>query len=126
MLTSKISKERLVIKSKIHKATVTETNLNNTDSITVDEDLMKMVNLQEYEKVLVVNNTNGARLETFVEKGKRGSGIVSINGAAVHLTNRSDEITIMSFAWMNKKFEPKAIVIDKENKFVRFLEGGVF
>jgi len=126
MLTSEISKERLVLKSKIHKATVTETNLNHTDSITIDEDLMKMVNLKEYENVLVVNNTNGARLETFVEKGKRGSGIILISGAATHLMKNADEITIMSFTWTNKKLAPKVILVDKENKFVGFLEGGVF
>ncbi|MBI5676089.1 MAG: aspartate 1-decarboxylase [Nitrospirae bacterium] len=114
------------MKSKIHKATVTEANLNHTDSITIDEDLMKMVNLKQYENVLVVNNTSGARLETFAEKGKRGSGIVSANGAASHLMKKGDEIIIMSFTWTNKKFIPKAILVDKENKFVEFLEGGVF
>ncbi len=119
-------RERLVLKSKIHKATVTKTNLSHTDSITIDEDLMKMVNLKEYENVPVVNNTNGARLETYVEKGKRGSGIVLVNGAAAHLMKKGDEIIIMSFTWTNKKFVPKAILVDKENKFVKFLEGGVF
>lgn len=126
MLNSEILKERLVLKSKIHKATVTETNLNHADSITIDEDIIKMVNLKEYENVLVVNNTNGARLETFVEKGKRGSGIISINGAATHLMKNADEITIMSFTWTNKILAPRAILVDKKNKFIKFLEGVVF
>lgn len=125
-IVSETSKERLVMKSKLHKATVTETNLNHTDSVTIDEDLMKMVNLKEYENVLVVNNINGARLETFVEKGKRGSGIIAINGAATHLMNKGDEIIIMSFTWTNKEFVPKAILLDKKNKFVEFLGGEVF
>jgi len=125
-IVSETSKERLVMKSKIHKATVTETNLNTTDSVTIDEDLMKLVNLKEYENVLVVNNTNGARLETFVKKGKRGSGIVSMNGASTHLMKKGDEIIIMSFTLTNDKFVPKAVLVDKDNKFVEFLEGGVF
>lgn len=125
-IVSDTSKERLMMKSKIHKATITGINLNHTDSVTIDEDLMKMVNLKEFEKVLVVNNTNGARLETFVKKGKRGSGIISINGAAVHYMNIDDEITIMSFTWTNKELTPKAILVNRENKFVEFLGGGVF
>lgn len=126
MLTLEISKERLVLKSKIHKATVTETNLNHTDSIIIDEDLMKMVNLKEFEKVLVVNNTNGTRLETFIKKGTGGSGIVSINGAAVHFIKKNDEITIMSFTWTNKELTPKAIFVNGENRFVEYLGGKVF
>jgi len=125
-IVSGISKERLVLKSKIHKATVTETNLNHADSITIDEELMKMVNLKEYEKVLVVDNTNGSRLETFVEKGKRGSGIISMNGAAAHLIKKSDDITIMSFTWTNENLAPKVILVDKENKFAEFLGGEEF
>jgi len=125
-IISEILKERLVMKSKIHKAVVTEINMDQIDSITIDEDLLKMVNLMEYEKVLVVDNVNGSRLETYVIKGKKGSGIVSINGAASHLIDKGHEIIIMTFAWTDEKITPQVILVDGQNKFVQFLEGGTF
>lgn len=125
-IVSEITKERLFMKSKIHKATVNETNLNMADSITIDEDLMKMVNLKEHEQVLVVDNTNGSRLETFVVKGKRGSGIISMNGATTHHVKQGDEIIVISFTWAKQAIVPQVILVNKENKFIEFLEGGVF
>jgi phenylacetate-CoA ligase len=120
-IMSEISKERLVMKSKIHKAVVTETNLDLIDSITVDENLMKKVNLREYEKVLIVDNTNGARLETCIIKGTRGSSIISMNGATTHLVKKGDEIIIIAFTLTDEEIVPQVILVDKENKFVQFL-----
>jgi aspartate 1-decarboxylase len=114
------------MKSKIHKATVTDVNPDFIDSITINEDLMKKVNLKEYEKVLVVYNTNGSRLETCVIKGKSGSGIISMNGATTHLVKKDDEIIIMAFAWTDEEILPQAILIDKENRFIQYLGGGEF
>lgn len=125
-IISEVSSERLVMKSKIHKAVVTDVDPDSPDSITVDEDLMKMVNLKEYEKVLIVDNTNGARLETFVVKGKRGSRIISVNGAGVHLINKNDEIIIMGFTWTGEILVPSVILVDENNEFVEYLEGGRF
>ncbi|MBI5056329.1 MAG: aspartate 1-decarboxylase [Nitrospirae bacterium] len=125
-IVSDISQERLAMKSKIHKATVTEMNAHPFDSITIDEELMEKVNLKEYEKVLVVNNINGSRLETYVMKGKRGSGIISMNGATTHLVDKGHEIIIISFAWTDGDMKPQAVLVDKNNKFVQYLEGGEF
>ena len=125
-IISEIQKERFVMKSKIHKAVVTEVNSNHEDSVTVDEDLMKMVNLKEHEKVLIVDNTNGSRLETFVKKGRKGSGIVSVNGAATHLIDKDHEIIIMAFTWTDEKITPQVILVNANNEYIEFLEGGVF
>ena len=88
---------REVLRSKIHKARVTEANLNYVGSITIDEDLIEKVGLWPYEKVLIVDNTNGERLETYVIVGKRNSGVICINGAAAHKIKIGDEIIIMGF-----------------------------
>ncbi len=113
---------RFMLCSKIHKAIVTEADLEYVGSITIDEDLIELVDLIEGEKVLVVDNTNGARLETYVIKGKRGSGIICMNGAAAHLIEKGDEIIIMGFTLSDKKIKPKSILVDKNNKFLRYLE----
>jgi aspartate 1-decarboxylase len=113
---------RFVLSSKIHKATVTESDLEYTGSITIDKDLIELSELWEGEKVLVVDNTNGARLETYVIKGQRGSGIICMNGAAAHLIKKGDEIIIMGFRLTDKKIKPKSILVDKNNKFLRYLE----
>jgi len=112
---------RWTLRSKIHKATVTEADLNYIGSITVDEDLMEKVGLWPEEKVLVVDNTNGARVETYVIVGERGSGIICINGASAHLIKKGDEVTIMGFELTDKPVESKKILVDKNNKFVKFL-----
>jgi aspartate 1-decarboxylase len=116
--------KRLLMKSKIHKAVVTDTNPGRMDSVTVDSGLMEKVNLKEHEKVLIVDNTNGARVETFVTKGERDSGVVSLNGAATHHIKKGDEVIILSFTWTNRVIEPKVILVNNENKFVEFLAGG--
>lgn len=112
---------RYLLRSKIHKATVTEENLNYIGSITIDESLMNKVGLWPLEKVLVVSNTSGARLETYVIKGKKDSGIICMNGAAAHLIKKGEEIIIMGFELTDKPIKPKCILVDKKNKFVKFL-----
>ena len=97
---------RSVLKSKIHKATVTEANLEYVGSITIDEDLIEAVDLWVNERVMVVSNTTGARLETYVIAGPRGSGAICMNGAAAHLINKGEEIIIMGFELVQEPTEP--------------------
>lgn len=111
---------RWMLRSKIHKATVTDANLRYEGSITIDEDLVEKVGLWHGEKVLVVSNTSGARLETYVILGPRGSGVVCMNGAAAHLIKRGEEIIIMGFELTDAQIESKAIAVDAKNKFVKF------
>ena len=110
-----------VLSSKIHKATVTNADLDYIGSITIDEDLIEKVGLWPGERVLVVSNTSGARLETYVIVGERGSGIICMNGASSHLIKVGEEIIITGFELTDKPIEPKIILVDKNNKFVRFL-----
>lgn len=113
---------RQFLRSKIHKATVTEANLHYVGSISIDEDLIERSGLEEYEKVLVVDNTNGARLETYVIKGERNSGMIGINGAAAHSIKKGDEIIIMAFQLTEKKPDPPVnVLVDAGNKFQRYL-----
>lgn len=112
---------RFVLRSKIHKAIVTEANLNYIGSITIDEDLIDKVGFWPGEKVLVVSNTSGARLETYIIAGERGSGIICMNGAAAHLIKTGEEIIIMGFELTNKPIKPKNILVNKKNKFVKYL-----
>jgi len=112
---------RWLLRSKIHKATVTEADLNYLGSITIDEDLIKKAGLWAGEKVLVVSNTSGARLETYVIVGKSGSGIICMNGAAAHLIKKGEEIIIMGFELADKPIKAKNMLVDKNNKFVKFL-----
>ncbi len=111
---------RQFLKSKIHNATVTEANLNYIGSITIDENLMKKAKIDEYEKVLVVDNTNGNRLETYVIKGKKNSGQICMNGAAAHLIKKGDEIIIMTFQLSKKPIKPRIVLVDKNNRFVKY------
>jgi aspartate 1-decarboxylase len=112
---------RWILRSKIHKAIVTESNLNYIGSITIDEDLIERTGLYPGEKVLVVDNTNGARLETYVMVGEKGSGVICVNGAASHLIKKGDEIIIVGFELTDKQVKPKIILVDKNNKFEKFL-----
>ena len=106
-----------VLKSKIHRAVITESNLNYVGSITIDEDLMEAANVIENEKVQVVNVNNGERLETYVIKGRRGSGICCLNGPAARKGMVGDVVVVISYASMDfddaKKFKP-SIVFPKE------------
>ena len=105
-----------VVKSKIHRVTVTEANLNYIGSITIDEDLLDAANLIENEKVQIVNNNNGERLETYIIKGERGSGVISLNGAAARRVQPGDVVIIMSYAMMDfeeaKTFKPAVVFPD--------------
>ncbi|MDF1798844.1 MAG: aspartate 1-decarboxylase [Planctomycetota bacterium] len=112
---------RQFLHSKIHKATVTEANLDYVGSITIDEGLMELANIAEFEKVLIVDNTNGARLETYVIRGERDSGVIGINGAAAHLVEAGDEVIIITFHHADKPCAPTCILVDGENRFVRYL-----
>ena len=112
---------RWILRSKIHKAHVTEAQLDYIGSITIDEDLIEKVGFIEGEKVLVVSNTSGARLETYVIKGIRGSGGICMNGAAAHLIKVDEEIIIMGFELSDRPIKPKMIMVDADNRFYRYL-----
>ena len=120
---------RWVMRSKIHKAIVTEANVDYIGSITIDADLIERVDLWPGEKVLVVSNTSGARLETYVIAGERGSGIICMNGAAAHLIKVGEEIIIMGFELTDQLVTPKidsgrsaqpirAILISPDQSFI--------
>jgi aspartate 1-decarboxylase len=112
---------RWVLRSKIHKAKVTAVNLNYEGSIGIDKVLTEKVGLWPGEKVLVADNTNGVRLETYVIEEEKNSGKVVMYGAASRLIKKGDEIIIMGFELTNKKIKAKNILVDKNNKFVKFL-----
>ncbi len=109
------------VSSKIHKATVTQADLEYIGSITIDESLMEKSGIEEGQKVLVVDNTNGARLETYVIKGEKDSGVICMNGAAAHLIKKGDEIIIIGFELSENPIKMKAVLVDKDNKFIRYL-----
>ncbi|MBX9710959.1 MAG: aspartate 1-decarboxylase [Xanthobacteraceae bacterium] len=112
---------RWVIRSKIHNATVTEANLAYIGSITIDKELIEKAGLWVGERVLVVSNTSGARLETYVIEGERNSGSICMNGAAAHLIGQGEQIIIMGFELVTAPIEPNVILVDAENRFVRHL-----
>lgn len=109
-----------VLKSKIHRAKVTQANLNYIGSVTIDLDLMEAANLIENEKVQVVNINNGERLETYVIKGRRGTGTICLNGPAARRVEPGDVVIIISYALMDfeeaKKFKPVIIFPNEQNK----------
>ncbi len=109
-----------LMKSKIHRATVTEANLNYVGSITIDEDLMDAAEIIKNEKVQIVNNNNGNRFETYVIPGERGSGMICLNGAAARLVHPGDVIIIISYCMLDRKeakeFEPTIVFVDEKNK----------
>ena len=112
---------RWLMRSKIHNATVTEANLAYVGSITIDEDLIDLVGLWPNEKVLVVSNTSGARLETYVIRGPRGSGCLCMNGAAAHLIGAGEQVIVMGFELCATPLEPRVVLVDEHNRFVRWL-----
>ncbi len=107
-------------KSKIHRATVTEANLNYIGSITIDEALMDAANLIEGEKVQIVNNNNGERFETYVIRGERNSGVICLNGAAARKVQPGDTVIIIAYALMDfeeaKTFQPSIVFPDENNR----------
>lgn len=112
---------RSVLRAKIHKARITQADPDYVGSITIDKDLTELVDLWPNEKVLVASNTSGSRLETYVIEGVRGSGMICMNGPAAHLIAAGEEVVIMAFEQTNERITPKVILVDSENKFVRFL-----
>ena len=111
-----------LLKSKIHRATVTDANLDYIGSITLDPDLMIAANLSEYEKVHILNITNGSRLVTYVIKGHMGSGDVCINGAAAHMVHTGDLVIIASYCSIEKDdaraHKPSIVHVDSNNKII--------
>ncbi len=112
---------RNYMSAKIHNATVTRSDLHYIGSITIDTKLLELTGMQKNERVLVVNNTSGSRLETYIIEGEYGSGCIEMNGAAAHMIHPGDEVIIMAFQLSDKPFEPTTILVDRENKFVRYL-----
>ncbi|MEN6413374.1 MAG: aspartate 1-decarboxylase [Veillonellales bacterium] len=111
---------RTIMKSKLHRATVTEACLNYVGSITIDEDLMDSANIFTNEKVQIVNNNNGARLETYVIPGERGSGVICLNGAAARLVQPGDTVIIITYAVMEEReakiFQPTVVFLNEKNQ----------
>ncbi|MCM3783978.1 aspartate 1-decarboxylase [Neobacillus mesonae] len=116
---------RTLMKSKIHRATVTEANLNYVGSITIDRDLMDAADILENEKVQIVNNNNGARLETYVIPGPRGTGTICLNGAAARLVQPGDTVIIISYAMLSNEeaasHKPTVVFVDNTNKPVQLM-----
>ena len=113
---------RTMLKSKIHRATVTQANLHYVGSVTVDLDLMEAADLLPGEQVAIVDVTNGARLETYVIAGERGSGVLGINGAAAHLVHPEDLVILISYGQMDaaeaRSYEPRIVHVDATNKII--------
>jgi aspartate 1-decarboxylase len=111
---------RTMLKSKIHRATVTQADLHYVGSVTVDSDLLDAADLLPGEKVAIVDVTNGARLETYVIPGERGSGVVGINGAAAHLVHPGDLVILISYAQMDddiaRRYQPRGVHVDAANR----------
>jgi aspartate 1-decarboxylase len=114
---------RWVLRSKLHNGRVTDANVAYVGSIEIDEDLVDAVGLWVGERVLVVSNDSGARLETYVIAGKRGSGTISMNGAAAHRIGKGEQVIVMGFELTAEPIKPKVVLLDDENRVVRWLEG---
>jgi aspartate 1-decarboxylase len=114
---------RIMMKSKIHRATVTQADLDYVGSFTLDAALMEAADLLEGEQVAIVDITNGARIETYVIPGERGSGVIGINGAAAHLVHPGDLVIIMSYAVLDdaeaRALEPRVVHVDENNRIVK-------
>ena len=119
-----------MLKGKIHRATVTEANLNYMGSLTLDENLMDAAGLIEYEKIQVLDITNGSRIETYIIRGKRGSGQVCINGAAAHLIQTGDLVIIVSYCQLSDKeslyHQPKIVHVDADNRVLSTVTENIY
>ncbi len=119
---------RTMCKSKIHRATVTDANLNYVGSITIDQDLLEKADILPYEKVQVVNNNNGVRLETYTIPGERGKGDICLNGAAARLVQPGDIVIIISYAQYTREelrdYMPKVLLVDEQNRITRIASEG--
>lgn len=116
---------REMMSGKLHRATVTEANLHYVGSITIDEELMNAVGILENEKVQVVNNNNGARLETYVIRGEKGSKTICLNGAAARLVQPGDTVIIISYKWVREEdcqnHKPKVAILNEQNDIIEML-----
>lgn len=116
---------RTMMNGKIHRATVTEANLNYVGSITIDEDLLDAAGMMPNEKVQIVNNNNGARLETYIIPGERSSGVICLNGAAARLVQPGDTVIIISYVLVAeenvKEHKPKVLIMDADNRIADLL-----
>lgn len=112
---------RQVLQSKIHKATISGADLSYIGSITIDQELLERIDLWPGQKVTVVSNTSGHRLETYVIAGARNSGMICINGAAALLIKKGEEVIIFSYALSDRPITPKCILVDSQNKYVQDL-----
>jgi aspartate 1-decarboxylase len=116
-----------MFKGKIHRATVTEANLNYVGSITIDKKLLESSGILPGERVQIVNNNNGARLETYVIEGEYGSGVICLNGAAARLVQPGDKVIIIAYCWIEQKevetFKPKVVFVNDENNITEIAEG---
>ena len=110
-----------MVRAKLHHARVTGADIEYVGSITIDEALLEKAELLPGEKVLVVSNTSGSRLDTYTIKGDRDSGCICMNGAAAHLIKAGEEVIIIGFQLADSPIESKAILVDDENRFVRYL-----
>lgn len=118
-----------MFKSKLHRATVTEANLNYVGSITIDKTLLDAANILPGEKVQIVNNNNGARLETYTIEGPKDSGVICLNGAAARLVQPGDTVIIIAYAQMDseeaKTFKPSVVFVDDDNRIVEMADNEV-
>lgn len=118
---------RTMLKSKIHRATVTEADLNYVGSITIDETILEAADILPNEKVQIVNNNNGARFETYVIKGTRNSGVICLNGAAARLVHPGDKVIIISYAMVDNReaaaLQPKVVFVDDRNRISEIAAG---
>lgn len=116
---------RTMMKAKIHRATVTEANLNYVGSITIDKNLLDALDILPNEKVQIVNNNNGARLETYVIEGAPGSGVICLNGAAARLVQEGDIVIIIAYAMMSdeeaRTYKPRVAIMDEKNQIKELL-----
>ncbi|EJL40881.1 aspartate 1-decarboxylase [Brevibacillus agri] len=116
---------RTMMKAKIHRATVTEANLNYVGSITIDKNILDALDILPNEKVQIVNNNNGARLETYVIEGAPGSGVICLNGAAARLVQEGDIVIIIAYAMMTdeqaRTYKPRVAIMDEHNRIKEML-----
>jgi aspartate 1-decarboxylase len=112
---------RCLLRGKIHRATVTETNIEYIGSIVIDEDLLRAADIWPGEKLLISDVDNAARFETYAVAGKAGSGQILVNGAAAKLVRKGDKIIIMAFEYSDVPVEQKAILVDEKNRYVKRL-----
>ena len=116
-----------MFKGKLHRATVTQADLNYVGSITIDKNLMEAAGIYPGERVQIVNNNNGARLETYVIEGERASGVICLNGAAARLVQPGDNVIIIAYCWIEEEkamsFKPRVVFLDEDNKISEISDG---